>query len=82
MPHKYFFSDCSWTLRYTKKLDTSFAKKRQHFSLRPFSFLLTGKSYDYDFKLDTYTPVSILLDALETTVVFKIERRYHLWSPF
>ena len=32
--------------------------------------------------IDTYTPVSVLLDALETIVVFKIERRYHLWSPF
>ena len=25
--------NCSWTLRYTKKLETSFAKKRNHFSL-------------------------------------------------
>ena len=56
--------------------------KREHFSLRSLSFLLTGKSYDYYFKLDTYTPVSVLLYALETIVVFKIERRYHLWSPF
>ena len=32
---KIFFSpcNCSWTLRYTKKLETSFAKKRNHFSL-------------------------------------------------
>ena len=65
-----------------ERLVPPFAKKREHFSLRPFSFLLTGKSYDYYFKLDTYTPVSVLLYALETIVVFKIERRYHLWSPF
>ena len=32
---KIFFSscNCSWTLRYTKKLETLFAKKRNHFSL-------------------------------------------------
>ena len=35
---KIFFSpcNCSWTLRYTKKLESSFAKKRNHFSMPSF----------------------------------------------
>ena len=44
------------------------------------SLLSSAYSYDYYFKLDTYTPVSFVLDALDTTVVFKIERRDRFWS--
>ena len=44
------------------------------------SLLSSAHSYDYYFKLDTYTPVSFVLDALHTTVVFKIERRERFWS--
>ena len=44
------------------------------------SLLSSAHSYDYYFKLDTYTPVSFVLDALDTTVVFKMERRDRFWS--
>ena len=44
------------------------------------SLLSPAHSYDYYFKLDAYTPVSFVLDALDTTVVFKIERRDRFWS--
>ena len=44
------------------------------------SLLSPAHSYDYHFKLDAYTPVSFVLDALDTTVVFKIERRDRFWS--
>ena len=44
------------------------------------SLLSSAHSYDYYFKLDTYSPASFVLDALDTTVVFKIERRDRFWS--
>ena len=72
-----FFADCShrhfailrsWRLRLLRR------------GIISLSLLSPAHSYDYYFKLDAYTPVSFVLDALDTTVVFKIERRDRFWS--
>ena len=72
-----FFADCSYKQFVILRSWRLPLLRRGIISL---SLLSSAHSYDYYFKLDTYSPASFVLDALDTTVVFKIERRDRFWS--
>ena len=72
-----FFADCSYRHFGILRSWRLPLLRRGIISLSLFS---SAHGYDYYFKLDSYTSVSFVLDALETTVVSKIERRDRFWS--